>query len=67
MPFGKYKHTEVCAIPKGYLRWLRDTMELRGPLRDAVAVALGEMKTATPERTDQDELDRIDAIVTGGL
>ena len=42
MPFGKHKGERVVDVPKEYLRWLRETTDIRGPLLDAVELALDE-------------------------
>jgi len=36
MPFGKYQGEEIADIPIGYLRWLRDNVDLFGELADEV-------------------------------
>jgi hypothetical protein len=41
-PFGKHKGTPVKDLPGEYLRWL-STIELREPLRSAVAAALARL------------------------
>jgi hypothetical protein len=40
MPFGKHKGVPVKDLPGEYLKWLA-TIELREPLKSAVAAALG--------------------------
>jgi uncharacterized protein (DUF3820 family) len=40
MPFGKHKGKPVEQVPKGYLRWLKTNVELRGPLAEAVDCVL---------------------------
>jgi hypothetical protein len=40
MPFGKHRGKPVVSIPESYLRWLAENVELREPLRGAVAVVL---------------------------
>jgi len=35
-PFGKHKGKNVADVPKGYLRWLLQNVELREPLLTAV-------------------------------
>jgi hypothetical protein len=42
MPFGKYQGALVANVPRHYLRWLRDNIPLREPLRAHVARALGD-------------------------
>jgi len=32
MPWGKYKGTEVAAVPVDYLEWARDNLSIRGEL-----------------------------------
>lgn len=41
MPFGKHKGKHVSTLPKSYLRWLRQNVELKGELAAAVDAALG--------------------------
>jgi hypothetical protein len=36
MLFGKYQDYEISEIPKSYLQWLANTVDLYGPLREAV-------------------------------
>jgi hypothetical protein len=40
MPFGKFKGCPVHSLPEDYLSWLWENIELREPLRSAVADAL---------------------------
>jgi hypothetical protein len=40
MPFGKYKGCEVADLPKPYLEWLYQNVELRGRLEAEIARAL---------------------------
>ncbi len=40
MPFGKYKGTPVGEIPRDYLRWLQDNVELRPQLAAAIRETL---------------------------
>jgi hypothetical protein len=32
MPWGKYKGTEVAAVPADYLEWVRDNLSIQGEL-----------------------------------
>lgn len=41
MPFGKHKGQNVSTLPKRYLQWLRQNVELNGELAAAVSAALG--------------------------
>ena len=41
MPFGKYKGELFCDIPKEYLRWALDSMDLKDNLREAMQCAYG--------------------------
>jgi hypothetical protein len=42
MPFGRHVHEPIQNIPRGYLRWLADNVELHGDLqRDVTAVLAG--------------------------
>lgn len=41
MPFGKYKGELFCDIPKDYIRWALDNMELKADLRNALQGAYG--------------------------
>jgi hypothetical protein len=36
MPFGKFKDLPLADLPDSYLRWLRDNVQLREPLRSAL-------------------------------
>jgi hypothetical protein len=40
MPFGKFKGVPIGEIETSYLQWLHKTVNLREPLKTAVAVAL---------------------------
>lgn len=40
MPFGKFKGKRVDTLPMGYLIWLKENVDLRGYLLDAVDDAL---------------------------
>ena len=40
MPFGRYKGTDLRALPEEYLRWLNSLPELREPLQSAVRTEL---------------------------
>jgi exodeoxyribonuclease X len=41
MPFGKYKNELFCDIPREYLRWALDNMDLKDNLREAMQGAYG--------------------------
>lgn len=41
MPFGKHKGTEISKIPKGYLHWLKDNVELKDPLKKQIYSVIG--------------------------
>lgn len=41
MPFGKFKGTELEALPANYVVWLSQLEDLRDPLRRAVVEELG--------------------------
>ena len=36
MPFGKYQGFELEEIPRSYLQWLADNLDLYGDLRTAI-------------------------------
>ncbi len=36
MPFGKFKGFEIEDIPKSYLEWIGENLDLYGDLREAV-------------------------------
>ena len=44
MPFGKYKGRSVDDIPENYLFWLWEEVDLRGPLHDAVAQRISNIR-----------------------
>lgn len=42
MPFGRHKGKPIADVPRGYLRWLKNNVNLFGPLQAHVdAVLLG--------------------------
>jgi len=41
MPFGKYKGELFCNIPRDYIRWALDNMDLKDNLRNALQGAYG--------------------------
>jgi hypothetical protein len=36
MPFGKYEGHEIEEIPRDYLQWIADNLDLYGDLREAI-------------------------------
>jgi hypothetical protein len=40
MPFGKHRGQAVSTLPRQYLRWLADNVELKGQLKGEVQAAL---------------------------
>jgi DNA polymerase III epsilon subunit-like protein len=36
MPFGKHKGTQVKFLPRGYVSWMRENMDLNGDLQEAL-------------------------------
>lgn len=53
MPFGKHKGESVETLPKGYLRWLKENVELRGELRQAVDCVLAGRPMPTLVSTEE--------------
>jgi hypothetical protein len=54
MPFGKYQGRDLEEIPKDYLNWIAEHIDLYGPLREAVFDVLvgkeGELWEPPPRR-----------------
>jgi hypothetical protein len=44
MPFGKYKGEFLGDIPKSYLIWMMDNLDLRQPLKDCVKATVEMME-----------------------
>ena len=42
MPFGRYKGRDIQTVPRGYLRWMRDNVEIGPQLAHAVACAINK-------------------------
>lgn len=62
MPFGKHKGKSVETLPRRYLRWLQQNVELFGELKTAVEITLnGQTVPVEPELDDL-----IHHIVTNG-
>lgn len=40
MPFGRHKGQEIDLLPQDYLEWIRNNLDLSGPLGEAVDQAL---------------------------
>jgi len=58
MPFGKYRYWDVEDIPRDYLEWLYENVDLRDRLRRAVEDVLfwrGGTFTPAPPPPDPDE------------
>lgn len=49
MPFGKHQGEDIADIPTGYLRWLRDNVDLFGELADAVEAELDSRLFSRPD------------------
>jgi hypothetical protein len=73
MPFGKFEGEEVSTLPKGYLRWLLDNVNLYGRLAEEVRATLrgekpkpsfGEHRTSgvQVEQVIQDFAAQLDAL-----
>ena len=50
MPFGKHKGKPVDVLPRGYLQWLQDNVELRGELAKVVRQAFIDDKRIKASR-----------------
>jgi uncharacterized protein (DUF3820 family) len=62
MPFGRYKDREITAVPRGYLRWLRDNVPLEPPLAYFVNCVLNKQSidlNAVDLRTDEEKVAEI--------
>jgi len=51
MPFGKFKGRAVDALPREYLEWLMNNVDLREPLASAVEAALDDEEDSVPARS----------------
>ena len=63
MPFGKHAGRDVHKLPKKYLLWLRNTVELRGDLLTAVQHALQGKAYTPPEKVKPQDVVDTDAIL----
>lgn len=63
MPFGKHKGKTINTIPKGYLHWLQDNVQLTGWLQVAVDCALQGKPFPSQPMVIDDAL--IDSIIKG--
>jgi hypothetical protein len=51
MPFGKYAGVEMSTIPRGYSVWIRDNLDLRPPLCEAIDAVLAGRPDRSPAKT----------------
>jgi Putative quorum-sensing-regulated virulence factor len=59
MPFGKYKGQPIATVPRGYLRWLKENVDLHGWLARAVDCALRGLPIPEPEEDMDTRVHRI--------
>ncbi len=62
MPFGRYKDREIATIPRGYLRWVRDNVQLQPQLAYLVNCVIDKQPInleAIDLRTDEEKLEEI--------
>jgi hypothetical protein len=52
MPFGKYLGQPVATLPRRYLRWLLDNVDLKGRLKAEVQSGLWGVPVSSPQQQD---------------
>jgi len=59
LPFGRYKGRDITKVPRGYLRWMRDNVELTPLLAQAVKCVINKEPIdldSVDMRTDEEKL-----------
>ena len=62
MPFGRYKGRDIQTVPRGYLRWMRENMELGPQFAHAVKCAINKEPVdlgAVDLRTTEEKVEEI--------
>lgn len=69
MPFGKFKGVLIADLPDDYVRWLFEQVELREPLRSAVAADHCRRFTphGTAKRPPSEVVTMAEEIVSAGF